>query len=149
MMLYLYDGALPTNEIYTQWECLAQSRNAGALSIFTGIVRKENQIDALSFDIYEPLLRKWFDKWHKYAEDTFSAYLCMAHSVGDVPCHKSSYMCGVISANRKGALSIYADFIEDFKANAPIWKYDVINKQRIYAKSRSKPLDGSGILAQP
>ena len=51
-MLNLYKGALPTCEIYAKWEKLAQSKNAGALSIFTGIVRAENNISALSFDIY-------------------------------------------------------------------------------------------------
>ncbi|CAM2749312.1 molybdenum cofactor biosynthesis protein MoaE [Helicobacter sp. MIT 03-1614] len=145
-MLNLYKGALPTCEIYTKWENLAQSKNAGALSIFTGIVRAENNISALSFDIYEPLLRKWFDKWQQKAQNHFDTYICMAHSVGDVLCGQSSYMCGIISAQRKGVLGIYEDFIEDFKANAPIWKYDVINHQRIYAKERSKPLQGSGIL---
>ncbi|MCH5313265.1 MAG: molybdenum cofactor biosynthesis protein MoaE [Helicobacter sp.] len=150
-MLSLYQGALPTYDIYIKWESLAQSKNAGALSIFTGIVREEiqaeGQIEALSFDIYEPLLQKWFDKWQQYAQKEHNAYLCMAHSIGDVSVHQSSYMCGIISSNRKGVLSVYELFIEDFKANAPIWKYDVIHHRRIYAKERSKTLAGSGILA--
>ncbi|MBU2657769.1 molybdenum cofactor biosynthesis protein MoaE, partial [Campylobacter coli] len=28
----------------------------------------------------------------------------------------------------------------------PIWKYDVINKERIYAKERSTKLCGAGLL---
>lgn len=163
-MLSLYHGALPTGELYTQWEALAQSKNCGAVSIFSGIVRKEqsleshlessldsnlksNDVEALSFDIYKPLLEKWFNSWQKKAHN-MGAYVCMAHSIGDVPCGKSSFMCGIISSHRKVALSLYAELIEDFKANAPIWKYDVINHKRIYAKERSKALKGSGILCK-
>ncbi|WP_104742799.1 molybdopterin synthase catalytic subunit [Helicobacter cinaedi] len=163
-MLSLYHGALPTGELYTQWEALAQSKNCGAVSIFSGIVRKEqsleshlessldsnlksNDVEALSFDIYKPLLEKWFNSWQEKAHN-MGAYICMAHSIGDVPCGKSSFMCGIISSHRKVALSLYAELIEDFKANAPIWKYDVINHKRIYAKERSKALKGSGILCK-
>lgn len=164
-MLSLYHGALPTGELYTQWEALAQSKNCGAVSIFSGIVRKEqhlksqnpktptaeifedNCVEALSFDIYKPLLEKWFNSWQEKAHN-MGAYVCMAHSIGDVPCGKSSFMCGIISSHRKVALSLYAELIEDFKANAPIWKYDVINHKRIYAKERSKAIKGSGILCK-
>ena len=163
-MLSLYHGALPTGELYTQWEALAQSKNCGAVSIFSGIVRKEqnleshlessldsnlksNDVEALSFDIYKPLLEKWFNSWQEKAHN-MGAYVCMAHSIGDVPCGKSSFMCGIVSSHRKVALSLYAELIEDFKANAPIWKYDVINHKRIYAKERSKALKGSGILCK-
>lgn len=163
-MLSLYHGALPTGELYTQWEAIAQSKNCGAVSIFSGIVRKEqsleshlessldsnlksNDVEALSFDIYKPLLEKWFNSWQEKAHN-MGAYVCMAHSIGDVPCGKSSFMCGIISSHRKVALSLYAELIEDFKANAPIWKYDVINHKRIYAKERSKAIKGSGILCK-
>ncbi|TLD96207.1 molybdenum cofactor biosynthesis protein MoaE [Helicobacter jaachi] len=144
-MLELFKGALPTHRIYAKWEDYARERNAGALCIFTGIVRAEHNISALSFDIYEPLLQKWFDTWQERAnKDNVELY--MAHSIGDVLCGQSSYMCGILSPNRRGALGLYEEFIEDFKANAPIWKYDVINNHRIYAKERSKALSGSGIL---
>lgn len=163
-MLSLYHGALPTSELYTQWEAIAQSKNCGALSIFSGIVRKEqileshsksplgsslksNDVEALSFDIYKPLLEKWFNLWQKKAHN-MGAYICMAHSIGDVPCAQSSFMCALISSHRKVALDMYAEFVEDFKMNAPIWKYDIINGQRIYAKERSKALKGSGILCR-
>ena len=68
------------------------------------------------------------------------------HSRGDVPNHTSSYISAVVSPKRKVALSMINDFVEDFKANAPIWKYDLINNKRIYAKERSHLLNGSGLL---
>jgi molybdopterin synthase catalytic subunit len=45
------------------------------------------------------------------------------------------------------ALELIDEFVEDFKANAPIWKYDVKNGERIYAEDRSTPMSGSGLLA--
>lgn len=141
-MLEIYSGSLPTQTIYTSWEIFAREQNIGAMCVFTGIVRAENGIQGLSFDIYEPLLRKWFQE----CQEKYKVKILMAHSLGDVPCGESSFMCATLSSQRKDALYVYGDFIEDFKANAPIWKYDLINNNRIYAKDRSKPLKGSGLL---
>lgn len=146
-MLEIYSNALPTTEIYHQWEQVAQKNNFGAYCIFCGIVRNENGIDGLSFDIYEPLLKQWFLKWENLAYDN-ELIVCMAHSKGDVYLGESSYMSAILSSNRKKSLELYCDFIEDFKHNAPIWKYDIIQGQRIYAKHRSHSLKGSGLLAQ-
>jgi len=44
-------------------------------------------------------------------------------------------------------LRLINEFVEDFKANAPIWKYDVIGGERIYAKERSQAIKGAGLLA--
>lgn len=143
--LYIYDGALDTSKIYSLWEKEAIDKNCGALSIFTGIVRGENNITHLSFDIYLPLLQAWFDLWQEKAKEK-QTILYMAHSNGDVEIGKSSYMCGLISKNRKNVLELYNDFIEDFKANAPIWKYDLINGKRIYALERSKEIKGARLI---
>lgn len=153
--LEIFNGALPTKEIYSCWEEKARAQNNGALCVFVGIVREEaiteskdsqsQSIEALSFDIYTPLLQKWFRSWQERAR-AVGAQILMAHSLGDVPKGASSYMCAVISPKRRAALSLYEDFIEDFKANAPIWKYDVIDGKRIFALSRSTPIQGSGVL---
>ena len=111
-----------------------------------GIVREEGGISALSFDIYEPILKKWLDAWQERAKKE-NAYVLFAHSKGDVPVHTSSYVAGVVSPQRKVALRLINEFVEDFKANAPIWKYDVINGERIYAKERSQAINGAGLLA--
>lgn len=145
--LWIKNGAIDTNAILAQWENIAKSQNLGAMALFIGIVRAENEISALSFDIYLPLLESWLDSWQKKAQIIEpNLLILMAHSKGDVKVGESSFMCGILSRNRKGALAIYDEFIEDFKANAPIWKYDVKCGARIYAKERSKKLRGAGIL---
>lgn len=144
--LEIYQGGLDTQKIYQNWLNFSADNNFGANSFFIGLVREENGISGLSFDIYEPLLINWFKAWSKKALEK-EVYLKMAHSLGDVKNHQSSYMAGIFSPQRKANLEIFEEFIEDFKHHAPIWKYDLKNGKRIYAKERSHKLPFSGILA--
>ena len=145
MNLMICDGALDTSRIYQLWECEARERNCGAMSVFTGIVRKQDNITHLSFDVYEPLLNAWFEAWTAKAKQK-DTILYMAHARGDVALGQVSYMCALISRNRKSVLELYGDFIEDFKHNAPIWKYDIINGKRIYALQRSHEIKGARLV---
>lgn len=146
--LWIKNNAIDTNEMLTLWQKITKTQNFGAMSIFIGIVRAESGISALSFDIYTPLLQSWLKSWESKAKKIANdLQIFMAHSNGDVSVGECSFMCGIISKNRAAALAIYGEFIEDFKANAPIWKYDVKNNARIYAKDRSQKLSGAGILA--
>jgi len=146
-MMELYQGALPVKEIFDRWLDEHQESNYGAFVPFVGIIRDEDGIEALSFDIYEPILQSWFDKWQEIAKKR-GAIVKMAHAIGDVPVHTTSYMSAIFSPKRRVALELIDEFVEDFKANAPIWKYDVIDGKRIYAQDRSTPMDGSGLLGE-
>jgi len=143
----LYQGALNVAEITNRWYDSSADLNYGAFITFVGTIREEDGIEALSFDIYEPILKSWFENWEQKAKDR-GAIVKMAHSIGDVKVHESSYISAVISPKRRVALELIDEFVEDFKANAPIWKYDVVNAQRVYAADRSTPMDGAGILAE-
>ncbi|NPA66073.1 MAG: molybdenum cofactor biosynthesis protein MoaE [Epsilonproteobacteria bacterium] len=145
-MVELYDKALPVSEILARWYEEEATSNYGAFIPFIGTVRDEDGIEGLSFDIYEPILKNWFDAWQEKAAQQ-GAKLKMAHSKGDVFVHQSSYIAAVFSPKRKVALAMINDFVEDFKASAPIWKYDLKEGKRIYAKDRSTPIQGSGVLA--
>ncbi len=145
-MLELYNGSLNVEEILSRWYREYKDKNFGAFINFVGIVREENQIDGLSFDIYEPLLKNWFFSWQERAKER-GALVLMAHSIGDVLVHQSSYISAVLSPKRRVALSLIDEFVEDFKANAPIWKYDLVGGKRVYAKDRSLKLPNSGILS--
>ena len=144
-MLELYNGGLDVPHLLQKWYEEEATSNYGAFIPFVGTVREENGIDGLSFDIYEPILTSWFEAWQEKAK-TKNALLKMAHSRGDVLVHQSSYISAVFSPKRRVALEMIEEFVEDFKASAPIWKYDLKNAQRIYAKDRSTAIQGSGIL---
>jgi len=60
--------------------------------------------------------------------------------------HESSHIAAVFSPKRRVALEFIDEFVEDFKASAPIWKYDLKNGKRIYALDRSTSIKGSGLL---
>lgn len=143
--LQLFDGSLPVEQITNEWYNEFKDSNFGAIITFVGVVRDENKIEGLSFDIYEPILNSWFESWQKKASEK-NAIVLMAHSRGNVYNHESSYIAAVCSPKRRVALELIDEFVEDFKAQAPIWKYDIINNQRVYAKDRSTVIDGAGIL---
>ena len=144
-MLYLYDGSLDVSTILKDWYEQEATSNYGAYLPFVGTVRSEDDIDGLSFDIYEPILEKWFNDWQDKAKAK-GAVIKMAHSRGDVMLHESSYIAAVFSPKRRVALEFIDEFVEDFKASAPIWKYDLRDGKRIYALDRSTAIKGSGIL---
>ena len=143
--LELFEGSLPVEEITNKWYNEFRNSNYGAIITFVGVVRDENSIEGLSFDIYEPILESWFNTWQKKANEK-NAIVLMAHSKGDVLNHESSYIAAVCSPKRRVALEMIDEFVEDFKAQAPIWKYDIINGKREYAKDRSTAISGAGIL---
>jgi len=145
-LLSLYDGALDVPLILADWYKEEARSNYGAYIPFVGTVRSEDGIDGLSFDIYEPILNSWFASWQKKAQDK-GAIIKMAHSRGDVLLHESSYIAAVFSPKRRVALEFIDEFVEDFKASAPIWKYDLIEGKRVYALNRSTAIKGSGLLA--
>ena len=144
--LQLFDGSLPVEEITNDWYNEFKNSNFGAIITFVGVVRDEDGIDGLSFDIYEPILNSWFNSWQEKA-NAQNAIVLMAHSRGDVLNHESSYIAAVCSPKRRVALELIDEFVEDFKKSAPIWKYDIIDKKRVYALNRSTKIKGSGILA--
>ena len=144
-MLYLYEGALDVAKILKEWYEQEAKSNYGAYIPFVGTVRDEEGIEGLSFDIYEPILNSWFEAWQKKAKDR-GAVIKMAHSKGDVMLHESSYIAAVFSPKRRVALEFIDEFVEDFKASAPIWKYDLKEGKRVYALDRSTAIEGSGIL---
>jgi len=146
-LLSLYNGPLDVPKLLKDWYEEEATSNYGAYIPFVGTVRSEDGIDGLSFDIYEPILNSWFQAWQQKAKEK-GAVIKMAHSRGDVMLHESSYIAAVFSPKRRVALELIDEFVEDFKASAPIWKYDLIGGKRVYAKDRSTAIKGSGILGE-
>ena len=144
-MLELHNGSLDVPNILKKWYEEEEQSNYGAYIPFIGTIRDEDGIDGLSFDVYEPILESWFKAWQEKAKEK-GAIIKMAHSKGDVMLHESSYIAAVFSPKRRVALEFIDEFVEDFKASAPIWKYDLKDGQRIYAADRSTAIKGSGLL---
>lgn len=143
--LELFYAPLDIQKLHTQWLIQASKLNFGAFVSFVGIVREEDGIEALFFEIFEPLLRNWFKEWEEKVQNN-NSLLFMAHSIGKVEVKESSFFAAIASRKRRYALEMIDLFVEDFKKNAPIWKYDIKDGKKIYAKDRSQSIDGSGLL---
>ncbi len=141
-MVEVFKGGVPVMETLERWYKEFKFEGFGAMIPFIGIVRSDDGIDGLSFDLYFPMLNPWFDKWQNLSD----AKIVMAHSVGDVMVGETSFLCAVFTKHRHEGFKYLEKFVEDFKANAPIWKYDLKNGKRIFAKDRSKKLPNAGIL---
>ena len=101
----LYQGPLDVKAIFGRWLDEQSDSNYGAFVPFVGTIRAEDGIEALSFDIYEPILQAWFDAWQERAAKK-GAIIKMAHAIGDVPVHTSSYISAVFSPKRRVAFGI-------------------------------------------
>jgi molybdopterin synthase catalytic subunit len=141
-MLEIFKGGIPVIETLNRWFEDYKDEGYGAMIPFIGIVRNDDGIEGLSFDLYLPMLEKWFEKW-KNLDD---AVILMAHSFGDVKVGESSFLCAVLTKHRKEGFEYLEKFVEDFKANAPIWKYDLKGGKRLFAYDRAKKLPGAGLL---
>ncbi len=144
--LVLHKGSLNVELIFKNWLNSERENNYGAFITFVGIVREEKNIEGLSFDISQPILLDWFREWDKKAKKR-GAKVKMAHSIGDVKIYESSFVSAVFSPKRRVALEFIDSFVEDFKANAPIWKLILSNGKRVYAKERSTLIKGAGLLS--
>ena len=142
MVLEIYKGGVPVMDVLNRWYDEFKLEGFGAMIPFIGIVRPDNGIEGLSFDLYLPLLSEWFKKWQNLED----AKITMAHSFGDVKVGETSFLCSIFTKHRKEGFKYLEEFVEDFKANAPIWKYDLKNGKKIFAEDRAKPLPEAGIL---
>ena len=139
--MIIYDGACDVTKTFNKWY---EEKNLkyGAQITFVGVVRDDNECEGLSFDLYLPMLKNWFKKW----ENLDDVEIKMAHSRGDVLIGETSFLCLVATPHREKGFEYLEKFVEDFKANAPIWKYDLKNGKRVFAKQRSKKLPYAGLL---
>ena len=142
LILEIYKGGIPVIEVLDRWYNDFKLAGFGAMIPFIGIVRPDNEIDGLSFDLYLPLLTEWFKKWSNLPD----AKITMAHSFGDVMVGETSFLCAIFTKHRTEGFRYLEEFVEDFKANAPIWKYDLKEGKRVFATDRAKELPQAGIL---
>lgn len=141
--LYIFENKIDVELIFKITNEIAICNNCGASLLFNGIVRNENKIEGLKFKIYEPLLIEWFKNWINKEKE---AILIFAHSKGVVKIGESSFISCVMSKHRKIAHKIFYMFVEDFKKNAPIWKFDIQNGKTIFNDKNSHKLPFSGLM---
>jgi len=100
--------------------------SCGAIASFIGAVRNNNlgrEVLSVSYDIYQPLALKVFEKLCQEARSRFGRLnIAIIHYKGHLEIGGVSVAIAVSSKHRKEAFSACQFLIEELKHKAPIWK---------------------------
>jgi len=115
-------------------------RKAGAIGTFTGIVRElagEEKTARLEFEKYEPEASKVLDKIReeiKQKEGILEVFL--HHKTGVIKAGEDIVYIVIASAHRTELFPALSDAIERIKAEAPIWKKEITEKEEFWVHDR-------------
>ena len=106
-----------------------KTTDAGALVVFTGMVRPEEEgrrIDKLHYEHYPELAGKMI---HEIVNDAMARHhltdAVVIHRYGDVRAGEVSVVIAVSSERRVNAFKGCSEIIDRIKQEVPIWKKDV------------------------
>lgn len=106
-----------------------RSDEAGAVSVFYGVVRNHNRgrrVLYLEYDAYPPMAEK---KMHEIAAEVRQRWpvtgIAMRHRIGRLEIGEVSVMIAVASAHRADAIAACHYAIDRLKEIVPIWKKEV------------------------
>ncbi|AKB32452.1 Molybdopterin-guanine dinucleotide biosynthesis protein MobB [Methanosarcina siciliae HI350] len=115
-------------------------RKAGAIGTFTGIVRElagEEKTARLEFEKYEPEASKVLDKIRediKQKEGILEVFL--HHKTGVIKAGEDIVYIVIASAHRTELFPALSEAIERIKAEAPIWKKEITEKEEFWVHDR-------------
>jgi molybdopterin synthase catalytic subunit len=96
---------------------------AGAIATFTGLVRNDDGVDALTLEHYPGMTEAALEALLAEAEARWSlAGARIVHRVGRLDIGARIVFVGTASAHRKDALEACAFLIDRLKTDAPFWK---------------------------
>ncbi len=120
IVVTVLDGPLPTAP-----PCLAAA-GSGAVLSFLGVVRPEEEgraIAGLDYEVYEPMARRMLEQMaHAVGEKHGLLAVSVEHSRGFVPAGQAAFRLQIAARHRGEALAALAEFIDEMKSVAPIWK---------------------------
>lgn len=103
-----------------------EDHGSGALAVFTGTVRNENEgreIEALRYEAHIALAEKTLRALEREVLERFGARRCrIQHRIGTLPLGEPSVMVVVRAAHRDEAFRACRYAIDELKGRAPIWK---------------------------
>ncbi len=118
-----------------------EDHSSGALIVFTGVVRNNNDGQAvygLTYEADVPLAEKVLAEIESEALSEFSVHHCrIQHRIGSLKLGETSVIIVVRSPHRAEAYEASRYAIEELKRRAPIWK------QEHYVGGESRYLEGT------
>ncbi len=102
------------------------SAKAGALSIFSGLVRNHHQgrtVVALEYEAFEKLCRREAEQIFKEAKKKFGTLaISCVHRIGKLKVSEMAIWIGVLCGHRDQSFQACRYIIDEIKARLPIWK---------------------------
>lgn len=109
---------------------LPVSIRAGALAEFYGVVRGEENgeaIKALVYEAYPAMAKKMM---MSIATELAGERGCHAvqiiHRVGEIPVGEAAIYVGVVASHRREAFAVMSAFMDRLKQDVPIWKVGAV-----------------------
>ena len=112
-----------TLEYQTIYAHLHKNDQVGAIHIFSGLVRAEDNIAMLELEHYPIMTEKTLENIREKALHRFGLIeACIMHRVGKIALGEVIVLCGASASHRKQAVEA-TDMMMDFlKTDAPFWK---------------------------
>jgi len=111
-------------------ELVQQTRapEAGALAIFAGTVRCENdakEVVGLEYTAYEPLAERELERLERDTEQRFGVTVCrLQHRIGPLQIGDTSVLVVVRAPHRAEAFAAARHAIDTLKQTVPVWKHE-------------------------
>ena len=117
-----------------------QIRKAGAIGTFTGIVREldgDTKTDRLEFEKYEPEASKVLEKIREDLKKKEGILeVLIHHKTGVIEAGEDIVYIVIASVHRTELFPALSEAIERVKAEAPIWKKEITEKEEFWVHDR-------------
>ena len=131
------DNHLVQGPVNPQWASQASSalpKDYGAAASFLGIIRRDASdqkgtvVEAIDYSAYGPMAEAIFRKIEEQILRQYDIGICwIRHSVGLVKAGEASMLVLVASTHRAAAFDALQAAVETVKAEAPVWKRELLN----------------------
>jgi len=113
--------------------------NAGAIASFTGIVRGDGKIEALTLSHYAGFTEKQIDHFVTQAKARwdFQASLIL-HRVGRMIAGEPIVLVAVASTHRREAFEACDFLMDKLKCDAPFWKQETVDGETKWIEPRGR-----------
>jgi molybdopterin synthase catalytic subunit len=134
------EAPLSVEELMTATE----SDEAGAVVVFGGTVRRENEgkaVTAISYTAYEPLAERTFAELEQTVLERFPVTACrIVHRVGALEIGELSVLVVVRAPHRGDAFEAARYAIDTLKKTAPVWKREAYSDgTEVYLQGETLP----------
>jgi cyclic pyranopterin phosphate synthase len=121
-MLDITEGELALDQVIDS----VRRVEGGALVVFVGTVRREQDIDGLELEVYEEMARERLEMLQEEAVSRFGLLdASIVHRVGVIDIGEDIVVIAVSSPHRAEAFSACRFLIDELKVTVPIWKKEL------------------------